>query len=152
MINNDTWKLIDETQVTNVKQVLANKVSADTFRVTLTIINEKDLEGRIPSGVYIWFEYEDGSISKWQYLGFSNTGTPVIRDYPVPEGMREKGYGIRSVYCVLSHKMRNKYSLDSYVRIKLRFEELVSENTQPDSEVLGTIAQELADIKSLLQK
>lgn len=119
------WKQLGEIIVSPAWQIFdVSPINCETFRITTTIVNQQDWdELKIRSAAYIQFYYAENSNSPKFYIPVS--GSPVIREFPIPVELKNNGLVVRSVGCTMSHKYKNKYSLESFARWTLKLEALL---------------------------
>ena len=103
------WVSIGQVQVSDVPQLFPQSVLSDTFRITTTIIDIPGWETeRIRSGAYIKFIYPDAVLTQSPRIYIPVVDTPTIYHLPVPDTLRNQGYFLRHISCILSSRWTGK--------------------------------------------
>ncbi|MEH1887423.1 hypothetical protein [Nostoc sp.] len=118
-----TWEQLGNVLVDNQWRLFQVSTISEIFRVTTTILNQEDWNKLYKSGAYIRFYYPDGNKFGNYYIYVE--AEPKIIELKIPDELKSRGFVLRNVGCIFSHRKANQYSLASFARWTLKLEGLV---------------------------
>ncbi len=117
------WEQLGTILVDNQWRLFPVSTTSEIFRVTTTILNQEDWEKLYKSGAYIRFYYPDGNKFGKHYIYVEDE--PRIVELIIPAELKNRGFILRDIGCIFSHRKNNKYSLGLFARWTLKIEGLL---------------------------